>query len=64
MELVNEVQGEAEMRGERLQALDVKLLTRWNEEQPHASSLAALSEDHSLTRQGWWLGFQGSLVMD
>lgn len=31
MELVNEVQGEVEVRGERLQALDVKLLTRWNE---------------------------------
>lgn len=60
MGLVNEVQGEVEMRGERLQVLEVKLLTRWNKEQPHASSLAALNEDHSLTRQGWWWGFHWS----
>lgn len=44
--MVNEVQDEVEMRGERLQGLDVKLLTRRNGEQPHASSAAALNEDH------------------
>lgn len=60
MELVNEVQSEEEMREERLQALDVELLTRWNKEQPHASSFSAVNEDHFLTRQGRWLGFQGS----